>query len=631
MAPPFSATVEVAFTTVPDDPSPVWVDISAWVTSAPSVTRGRGDSFSQVQTSQLSFVVDNSDGRFTPDYAAGAYYPNVKLSRRVRVSVVSGATYRRFDGYVDAWPTQWAAVGTYATGTVTATCRLKRMGAQRVLTDLIGLEYATDVPIAYYPMGESEGATSAGNASTTPQPSLAVAQLGTGGTITFGAGTGPPTDGLSAPIFARSNASNGKYLSATLPTSITADVPGIGFGCFINTAITSAMIMSIIDTSDGDPASWDLRVSSTGKLQVRGAVAGVAFDSASSAVNIDDGLTHHVFATVSGGTSFPYAVTLSAYLDGALVATVATFAASTHAGRFTKIQLGCNGQPASEALSGTVAQAAVFAPIPSAARIAIYFAAGLTGFAGERSDQRVTRLAVYGGVAAGDITIAENGLSTMAAQDTTGKTSLALIQEVMDTEGGLVVMTGLGKLLFQGRAHRYNQAVAFTLAAGQYGPEVGLVLDDFGVLNDLTVSREGGTTARAVNATSITEYGVYAEARTLITTSDAEVVDTAQWVVNNYGLPLARWPSIPVDMYAQLGALAATVLGSEVGDRFTLTGLPSTAPASSVSLNIEGYTETFGLDEYTITINASPAAQSQAWVLEDTTNGVLDTTTRLAY
>jgi hypothetical protein len=36
---------------------------------------------------RLRSPVDNKDGRFTAENASGAYYPNVKLGRRCRVSV----------------------------------------------------------------------------------------------------------------------------------------------------------------------------------------------------------------------------------------------------------------------------------------------------------------------------------------------------------------------------------------------------------------------------------------------------------------------------------------------------------------------------------------------------------------
>lgn len=96
-------TLEVAFGDNPFATSPTWTDISSYVQTV-SVDRGRKDELAQFSTGTATFKLKNNDRRFDPEYASGAYYPNVTLRKRVRFSVTYNAvTYRIYDGYATAW------------------------------------------------------------------------------------------------------------------------------------------------------------------------------------------------------------------------------------------------------------------------------------------------------------------------------------------------------------------------------------------------------------------------------------------------------------------------------------------------------------------------------------------------
>src|SRR3979490_1903427 len=102
-------TVEIAFTTAPSDPAPVWVDVSDYVEAVEGIdiSRGRADELSQIQPSTLAVTLDNRDGRFPPERSGSPYYPNVKKSKRIRISTQwplgTGPITRRFSGYIDEW------------------------------------------------------------------------------------------------------------------------------------------------------------------------------------------------------------------------------------------------------------------------------------------------------------------------------------------------------------------------------------------------------------------------------------------------------------------------------------------------------------------------------------------------
>jgi hypothetical protein len=621
--------VEIAFTTTPDDPSPVYVDVTQWTRalSGVSITRGRQDEHGEVQPSKCNLTLINSDGRFTPGNVNSPYYPNVKKGRKIRVSVTHNAvTYRRFTGYVDEWPVTWAdASATVADAPISASSRLARLGRGTELRSIVEEEYLLDEPRAYYTFGEPEGATQAGNVSTTPQPALSFA--GSGTNPTFGTATGPGTDGLTAAAFA-----GGKYLSTLFDQPIvTSSHTTFVMECFFLTSTTStAHDLMWLDLRNGSGEASGLYIEHpSGKLRARGDGPGgvpTNYFLASSAA-VWDGATHHALIreTISGGN-----LTATLYLDGVQVDTSTT----AYAGFGARDRLRVGGG-VFNTITGTLAHAAVTPGTTQLAtdRIEAHSDSGLNGFSGEGSGTRIIRLAGYAGVAVGS-TDTETGLSTsITNQVTNGQTALALMSEVVETEGGLLFDSGGGVLTFHARSHRYNAASTLTLSGdgGELQASLEAKLDDQGLVNDMTASREGGVSARAVDTASIDDYGLYRESIELLTTSDNEVADAANWKVNTASTPQVRVPVAEADLGNASSSQKTALLAREIGDRITLANLPSQAPAASMDFFIEGYTETITAELYRISFNLSPASLSGVWQLDSSVYSLLGTTTRLGY
>jgi hypothetical protein len=78
-----NVTTEVAFASTPDDASPTWTDISAYVKRC-APTHGRDNEFREFDPGTNALVLRNDDRRFDPTYAAGPYYGNLHPWRRVR-------------------------------------------------------------------------------------------------------------------------------------------------------------------------------------------------------------------------------------------------------------------------------------------------------------------------------------------------------------------------------------------------------------------------------------------------------------------------------------------------------------------------------------------------------------------
>lgn len=116
--------VEIAFASDPFD-TPVWTDVTDWV-EAVNVSRGKASVLTDMQAGTCTVTLDNTDGRFDPNHTAGAYAPNVKPFRRLRVTAgtdlytdvytdtYSGGSAGLFAGFITAWPQayEWPEVAT---------------------------------------------------------------------------------------------------------------------------------------------------------------------------------------------------------------------------------------------------------------------------------------------------------------------------------------------------------------------------------------------------------------------------------------------------------------------------------------------------------------------------------------
>lgn len=631
--------VEIAFTTGPNDPAPSWTDVSAYIEadSAIHISRGRSDEVDSVQPSKCNLVLDNRDGRFTPENTASPYYPNVKKGRRIRVRAMwplAGSYADRFNGYIDAWPVQWPdETSAMSTVTVGASSRLARLGRGVELRSIVEEEYLLDTPVAYYPLGEGEGSTVAGNVSLTAQGPLTTVQQGSGGTLTFGVNTGPGTDGLGAPAFTPADTNNGKYLRNTAVDGLdTSGDTWMLIECFVNFASLSGM-PTIIHMPGNAPSPLLLFAGSNGVNNVIQWLYDGINGQGTTALQINT--TYHVALefTLSGTT-----MTVETWLNGAAETTTPSSVTGTSMQSFTQLRVGGDSHSSlgTTMFSGTISHVAVWrggSKLVSDARIAVHYNSGANGFSGESSNARITRLAGYADVPTAELST-ETGLSTtLVNQITNDKTALALMSEVVETEGGLLFDARDGVLKFHARSHRYNTASTLTLSAASQEIEADLApkLDDQGLVNDMTASRVGGVSVRAVDTASIDDYGLYRDSVTLLTTSDAEVADAANWKVFLGSTPQVRVPDVSVDLLNCSSAQKTALLAREIGDRITLAGLPSQAPAASMDFFIEGYEETIGAELYRMTFNLSPATLSGVWQLDSATYSVLGSTTRLGY
>jgi hypothetical protein len=628
----WTVTVEVAFATQPMAPTPTWTDITQWVLQREGITHtwGRPDELGEVQPSTLTLTLDNADGRFTRGLSSSPYFPNVRNGRRIRVSAVrSSITYRRFDGHVNEWPTLWpAGRTTYAEATITATDRLKRFGEVGELRSMLEEEILADAEATgsggafYFPLSEPEGATAVGNIAPQIQNAAAVVAVGSGGPIEFGQGTGPGTDGLSAPLFTTSVATAGELLQAELATRVGANNQ-LTVECFFRTGSTTRTLVEL-----ATPAGTRQRLTldSGGSLTATAVAGGTGATllTLTSGSADNDELTHHAAYTlsISGST-----VTGRLYLDGTQVDT-GTYTSVT-VGSYRTLRIG--GQKASQLFTGTLSHVAGHSATLSAARLLAHANAGINGLAGERSDQRIGRFADYLAIPSADRAF-DTGDSLVAAQATSGAQPIEAMREVERAEDGVLFISGANLLTFHKRSRRYNTTPAVTLTMAQVQQGLEFPGDDFGMVNDMSVNRAGNSQARALDQASIDEYGLYRDTLDIPAADDTTALAVAQWRVGNYGTPRTRIPNVAVEL-ARLESIApsqvALLLTTDISTRVRLSGLPAQAPASAVDVFVEGGTETIFPKRWRIQFNTSPADFGQVWQLAVAGFSELGTTTRL--
>lgn len=529
-----------------------------------------------------------------------------------------------FTGHVEEWPTEWPGGQLYSQSTITATDRLARIGSRRAMRSVIEEAILQDSPAAYYPLGEPVGSTLAGDASGAVKTSiLAVAQYGSGGTLEFGTSTGPPTDGLPAPTFTPSGL-NGKYLTGSF-----GGVGGFGFPSVslrANFLTSTAAKATIVRLSDAYGSYLQLEVTAAGKLRASTVQAFVGTDdfSLTSAATVSDGATHDAVVTLSLSGS---TVTATLYLDG--VSAGSTTFSTPALMRYSTVSVG--GHSGGNVFTGTVSHVAAFSTVLTLAKIGVHYTATSTGFKGERSDQRIARYASWAGVPAGEINLDVGSSASVAFTETTGQSILQAMQDVAQTEGGRLFVNGAGVLTFHARSRRYaNAAAVASVDAENLSGSEQMTLSTQGLVNDITGQRPDGPQVRAFDSASISEFGVFNQSLSLLVTTDNEVADAVNWRVSTNAQPMVRLPQATFDLYTD-PTVASALWPVELGDRVTVTTLPSQVGSSSLDFMVEGYSENISLAGWTRTANLSNYSDVLGLILDDNVYGLLDGDNRLVY
>ncbi|WP_030173264.1 LamG-like jellyroll fold domain-containing protein [Streptomyces sp. NRRL S-813] len=538
-----------------------------------------------------------------------------------------GAEIRpRFWGMVNEFPIDWQ--GLVSTVQVSCTDLFKRLNRLPTLRSMLAEEIITQdfstidgVVSAYYPLTEAAGATAAGDVSGSACPSLAVTQVGAGGTLAFGSDGVTETDESSA-LVTPSTATAGQYLTGDLGPTFqdrSNTYPQI-VEAWIKTTTPGRAILGLYEPSLDH--QFVLALNGSGVLTVEYTADGSALTvHTSNSGNLADGNWHHIVHDMN---------TRKIYVDGAFV-NVTALIPDMYALRTLHV----GGYRGARLFSGQIAHVAVMHVDGDigAALASTHYAAGTTGCAGETADVRIERLARYAGVSS--VTVWGSLHDPIASQGPAGSTVVARMRDVESTESArLFAERDWYGLAYQSRDLRYNPDPASEVFTIDYADletgRVELADDDQKLINSVEASRPGGATQKVTAPSSIVAFGVYDPgSMSILKTSDNSVLDAAYWLVSRYANPEPELREVPIEAYTMPNYL--DILDADISTYFSVNNMPSQAPADSMRVTVEGYTETIKERSHLIQFHTSTTITDSVWVLDDPTYSVLDSTTRLAY
>jgi len=315
----------------------------------------------------------------------------------------------------------------------------------------------------------------------------------------------------------------------------------------------------------------------------------------------------HLVATRSTGG----AVVL--YVNGVQVATntyTGSIFASTINVSFNNLTAG------TETFTASIANLALYSKVLTATQVANHYAlgAGTT----ETTGTRIARYLALWGLTSSAWSLAA-GEELVAAHPLAGKSIVTAIEELAISEGGgaAAYVTPDGLFTFVDRTKRLTQTPVITFDADADLDATGLALsfDANSLVNDSTVTRYGGETARYVDAVSALlppdGYGPAVDTATTFSATAGSAFVLAQDRVAGDSTPGLRLNSLAVDLITTTTAGIAQAISSVgIGSRFRVSNLPATMPTTFVDLFVEGWSATFsqgGSDSASFTFDTSPA------------------------
>ncbi|YCK35182.1 hypothetical protein ACNF49_14165 [Actinomadura sp. ATCC 39365] len=529
-----------------------------------------------------------------------------------------GDEYRRFTGFIDRWPHAWTN-GVLGTAQITATDRQKLLSRDKVRQALAEQTLATG-PVFYYPLGEPQGATQGGNHAVTAQPDMTQQGIGIGGTLEYGVDGGP--DNSTGVQLTPQFTAHGRLLTVPVLTTPLGNGPAVSVGLWgiIGAQPSDASTERLMFLDNGsDTVHLRLNYStSTNTLSVGARTVTGAF--AASAVTALQGTLHFIVVTAQYTAG---QLQLRVYVDGALTITSSPAATGSWPA-MSRLRVG--GLPGSaldppELAQGHFSHVAGWSTALTQPQVQA-MADAVDGFAGDLSGARAARIAGWAGVTA---TAIDAGSSLMDRHPATEQSPLEAFKKVAFSEAGLFFMSGDDVATFHGRNRRqFPPAASITLAADQVGADLQFTMDDQLLINDVSVSRSGQTVTRVIDQASIDEHhGTYAASIDTLLFSDAEALDRASYTLSTYGHPQPRAGQISVGAH-NLGTVWDEMLGSEIGQLISITGLPAEAPAASLDLWCEGVQDVITDGTWTFTFDTSPKRDTPVFILDDPTYGTLD-------
>lgn len=616
--------IEVALTTDPGA-TPAWVDISTDRFVRFTVNRGRQRELDRFMAGRVTIVLTNEDRAFDPTYTSSPFYPNILPMRRIRIRAIwNGVVYVIFSGYVDSWEQQYMPPQG-AVCVVSATDAFKVLGNAELLSSVYAVEVDADNPALWWRLGDPSGSAAATEAVTGNYP------LKTIGDPSFGTAALNAFDGEGAVQFESIDGVQGVFPEGTFPFS---------------TAGTVEMLFRSDDTISPNGPQFvvaSLGTTNTGIQSAHaGALiqvflvnsAGTIFEARSDgAFPANDNNVHHIAVTWEVGSTIRVYVdgvdrtTLTAVFTGTMAAPTDKWIAAFNSIDYPPFIV--SGDPT------TFDEVALWTSALPASRIAVHAATLTAPWADELTGARVGRILDSVPWSADDRNI-DIGVSRLPPATVSGS-ALSNLQKVEEAEQGALFAAADGRVRFLGRGQLISGSSIDTFGDSgselEYG-DLSYVYDDQTIVNDVQVSREGGTVQVVGDPTSQARF--LRRTKTfdgVLLRSDTDARALAGWWVTHYKDPILRATGMRLEPSAgNQTTHFPHVLGRDLMDRVTVRRRPQNlAPAIDQETLIEGITHDVTAVEWRTSWNLSPAEIQVYWLAGVVGRGEAGVNTRAAF
>jgi hypothetical protein len=591
-------------------------------------SRGRGDELADNQPGSLSLVFDNTAGLLTPSsgFGGGGFGMGpfggglgLVLDQGIRIKL-AGLT--RWTGRIQSLPTSWPSGGSeFAVVQATAVDALALM-ARRALRSAAMEESLRDAPVAYYPLQEPATSgplvvTQASDLSGNDQ-ALLFTQASTGGSSTFEAAFLAPGLADGSTCWKQTGAV-GVQLPVLKSTSGSMSSTALRVTVAMQTVLSTGF--ATLAQVGGISLIYD---SVTGMIFADGmAAGGVSIGSTATGVvtyQVDSTSADLWFNGVKLSSAVPTAFGLPPYNDALVL-------------------LGDTGTGLNTTLSTlTLAHFSYGNTRVPDSHIVTLHQAIRNDMLGETPSARVARLAGYSNVATGSLDTTGDTLCGYANQS--GQAALDSLLEAEQADQGSAYADKNGSVSYISGATLAGAGTpTATLDANWFDPGTSVLADMLSVVNDVTGSTPvTGNQYRVTSAASIAQHGVYPQSYQWNVSTDAQVKDRTDWKVGNYAYPQVRVADLTLDLLTMDSTSRTAALTLDLGSYLRITGMPSQTPGpggTQLDLIVEGLTETLQAGPsgatWVLTLNVVLRSLVGAWVLGDTTWGVLNSTTKLYF
>lgn len=519
----------------------------------------------------------------------------------------------RFHGEMSSLPPRWDVSGndTYVTTDVNGMLRRLRAANTPLHSSIYRQVTKNNTTAAYWACEDVAGATSFAAATSYTPPARF-----TPGALTLAATTITGSEALPT--------MNKTAVDFIVPQYDTTNGSVAFFFLFIptDTAMANGTVLASIKTT-GTANRWDFVYYTASGGSIGVGVAKASDDAGVYSVNAPNGVTTNnlngqlLLCSIGykqNGTTMQWDFSTDPFGTGiaSFSFTVADTpfrnATNTNGGAVSKITM----DPDKKVDGVTFGHVGVWSGVPDFAHGQIF-----NGYLGEKAGDRLVRLCAEEGVPLRIIGIPA-AMPQMGEQKAIAFTDL--LQECADADHGMLFESrDAMALCYRTRGSLYSQSARLTLdyRAGGVSDAIEPTDDDQQVRNDVTVTRQDGSSARIEQATGPLSVnappngvGRYADSQTYNLWFDEDLPDQAAWAVHLGTVDEARYPTIGInyagEVFEGVAALNEAALSLEVGDRLTITNPPDSLPPDAIDQLVQGYSESYGNYAHTQAFNCSP-------------------------